>query len=69
MPNIYRYIKGNELPAVFGSKGRKSKSNVVYFKSNKSETVRELLNQMRTERPKDSKIILNSMLRDLKEDE
>lgn len=50
----YRYIRGNELSSVFSKKlpVSKPKNNVVYLRPNKSETIRELLNQMKAERSK-----------------
>jgi hypothetical protein len=46
MENL-RYIRGSDIASVFTNRERKVNSNVVYFSSNKSETVRELLNHMR----------------------
>jgi hypothetical protein len=61
LPSSYRYIRGNELQSAFANRSTKSKSNVVYLRPNKSETIRELLNQMKLERSKNAKIVLNPM--------
>jgi hypothetical protein len=62
----YRYIRGNELSSVFAQKQplSKPKNNVVYLRPNKSEAIRELLNQMKAERSKHQMVELNSMLQD-----
>lgn len=39
----------------------KTHSNIIYFKPNKSETIRELLNQMRTSRELNNVVVLNSI--------
>lgn len=39
----------------------KTHSNIIYFKPNKSETIRELLNQMRTSREQNNVVVLNSI--------
>lgn len=55
----FRFVKNSHMDYEERYQGRES-SNVIYFKPNKSETVRELLNQMRQERARNKEVVLNS---------
>lgn len=59
VPQTCRYVKGNEIRPVFEIKKVRSKS--VQLQSNKSETIRELLNQMKASQEKNRKVVLSPL--------
>lgn len=59
VPQTCRYVKGNEIRPVFQIKKVRSKS--VQLQSNKSETIRELLNQMKASQEKNRKVVLSPL--------